>query len=257
MGRNFAATEAERVVIVDENVAARYWPNGNALGQRVRRNVEPEGQWSTVIGVVPAVKHASLADSGTKETMYWHYTQRPMPYGTFAVRTALDPEQITRAATAAIAALDAELALFNVAPMDARVRDSLGPQRAPMVLTLVFAGVAFTLAVIGIYGVLTWAVTQRVGEIGVRMALGARARDILSLVLRQGGRLIGIGLVVGVAGAIGLGRVLASQLPSVSALDPAVLTTAVLGLAGAALFACWLPARRAASVDPMRALREE
>jgi putative ABC transport system permease protein len=189
--------------------------------------------------------------------MYWHYTQRPMPYGTFAVRTALDPEQITRAATAAIAALDAELALFNVAPMDARVRDSLGPQRAPMVLTLVFAGVAFTLAVIGIYGVLTWAVTQRVGEIGVRMALGARARDILSLVLRQGGRLIGIGLVVGVAGAIGLGRVLASQLPSVSALDPAVLTTAVLGLAGAALFACWLPARRAASVDPMRALREE
>jgi putative ABC transport system permease protein len=255
-GRNFAATEADRVVIVDENVAARYWPNGNALGQRVRRTVEPEGRWSTVIGIVPAVKQATL-DEPPKETMYWHYTQRPTSYGFFALRTTLPPEQLTRAAGSAIAALDPDLALFSPLPLDVRVLRSLGPQRTPMVLTLVFAGVAFTLAVIGIYGVLSWAVTQRVGEIGVRMALGARGRDILSLVLRQGGRLVAIGLVAGVAGALALGRVLASQLPNVSALDPAVLAIAVLGLAGAALVACWLPARRAARIDPMRALHEE
>ena len=126
-----------------------------------------------------------------------------------------------------------------------------------MVLTLVFAAVAFLLAVIGIYGVLAWAVSQRVSEIGVRMALGARAADIGRMILRQGGRLVAIGLVVGVAGALALGRVLASQLDRVGAFDPVVLALTVVGLGGAALVASWLPARRAARIDPLRALREE
>jgi len=126
-----------------------------------------------------------------------------------------------------------------------------------MVLTLVFAAVAFTLAVVGIYGVLTWAVTQRFGEIGVRLALGARTSDIVRLVLTQGGKLIALGSALGLIGAAGLGRVLASQLRTVSALDPAVLVGAVLALAGAALVASWLPARRAGNTDPMIALRAE
>jgi ABC-type antimicrobial peptide transport system permease subunit len=126
-----------------------------------------------------------------------------------------------------------------------------------MVLTLVFAAVAFTLAVIGIYGVLTWAVTQRVGEIGVRLALGAKSKDIVRMILMQGGRLLAIGLAVGLAGAIGLGRLLAAQIQAVPALDPAVLAIAIVGLAAAALLASWLPARRAARTDPMRALRQE
>ena len=111
-----------------------------------------------------------------------------------------------------IAMLDPEVALFDARLLDERVEGSLGPQRTPMVLTLVFAGVAFALAVIGIYGVLAWAVSQRINEIGVRMALGARAADIGRMILKQGGKLIAIGLVVGVAGALALGRVLSSQL---------------------------------------------
>ncbi|HSC15059.1 MAG TPA: FtsX-like permease family protein, partial [Gammaproteobacteria bacterium] len=150
-----------------------------------------------------------------------------------------------------------EVALYDSQTMDERVSSSLGPQRTPMVLTLVFAGVAFLLAVIGIYGVLAWGVSQRVNEIGVRMALGARAADIGQMILRQGGKLIAIGLVIGVAGALALGRVLSSQLDRVGSFDGTVLVLTVVGLGGAALVASWLPARRASRVDPLTALRAE
>jgi putative ABC transport system permease protein len=126
-----------------------------------------------------------------------------------------------------------------------------------MVLTLVFAVVAFTLAVIGIYGVLSWAVTQRVAEFGVRMALGARSSDVVRMVLGQGSHLIAIGLVLGAVAAVAIGRVLAAQIGTINPLDPAVFTLAIGGLGIAALVASWLPARRAAAVDPMRALRQE
>jgi ABC-type antimicrobial peptide transport system permease subunit len=173
------------------------------------------------------------------------------------LRTTLPPEQLTGAAKATIAALDPELALYNVQPLDLLVQRSLGPERTPMVLTLVFAAVAFTLAVIGVYGVLTWAVTQRFAEIGVRLALGAQARDVVRMVLVQGGKLIAIGTAFGVVGAAAIGRVLAAQVNGVSALDPAVLAGAVVALVAAALVASWLPARRAARTDPMLALRAE
>jgi putative ABC transport system permease protein len=126
-----------------------------------------------------------------------------------------------------------------------------------MVLTLVFAAVAFTLAVIGVYGVLNWAVTQRFGEIGVRLALGAQARDVVRMVLAHGGKLIAIGMAFGIVGAAAVGRVLAAQVHGVKALDPAVLAAAVLALAAAALIASWLPARRAGNTDPLVALRTE
>jgi predicted permease len=256
-GRNFAAHEAENVAIVDENVANKYWPSGSPLGQRVRSVADTPGTWYTVIGVVPAVKQSGLAETPVKETIYWHYEQRPQPSVALALRTVVPPAQVASAVNAAIVALDPEVAPFNAQTMDERVAESLGPQRAPMVLTLVLAGVAFVLAVIGIYGVLAWGVSQRVNEIGVRMALGARAADIGGMVLRQGGTLIVIGLAVGVVGAIALGRVLASQLDRVGAFDPLVLALTVVGLGGAALAASWLPARRAARLDPLGALRSE
>jgi predicted permease len=256
-GRNFAATETERVVIVDQNIASRYWPNGSALGHRVRLEAGPPDAWSTIVGVVPAVKQASLAEDPLKETMYWHYAQQPTLTGAFAVRTTLPPEQLTRVASAAIAALDPEVAISDPLSMDVRLLRSMGPQRTPMVLTLVFAGIAFALAVIGNYGMLSWAVTQRVGEIGVRMALGARSFDIVRMILKQGGRVTAIGLAIGVAVSIALGRVLAAELPEVGAFDPAVLAIAVVGLGVAALIATWLPARRASQIDPLRALRDE
>jgi predicted permease len=256
-GRSFAPHEAEPVVIVDENLANKYWPGGNALGQRLRFELSSDERWFTVVGVVPPLKHGSVAERPVKETVYWHYEQQPSSAVSFALRTVVPPEQLAGAVNRAIAGLDPELAPYDAQTLDDRVESTLGPQRTPMVLTLVFAGIAFGLAVIGIYGVLAWAVSQRINEIGVRMALGAGAADIGRLILAQGGRLIAIGLVVGAAGALALGRVLSSQLERVGSFDATVLALTVVGLGGAALVASWLPARRAARIDPMRALREE
>ena len=256
-GRNFAAHETEPVVIIDESLAAKYWPNGSPLGKRLRADTDPADRWSTIIGVVPAVKQASLAESSSKETIYWHYEQRQSRGGVLALRTVVPPSQLASAVSAAVAAIDPDVALSDARTLDDRVEGSLGPQRAPMVLTLVFAAVAFVLAVIGIYGVLAWGVSQRINEIGVRMALGARAADIGQMILRQGGKLIAVGLGLGVAGALGLGQVLSSQLERVGSFDASVLALTVVGLGGAALIASWLPARRASRFDPMNALRSE
>jgi putative ABC transport system permease protein len=173
------------------------------------------------------------------------------------LRTVLPVDSLTSAAEAALARVDPTVVLDNVVPMAARVGDALGPQRAPMVLTLAFAAIAVALAVIGVYGVLAWTVARRVGEIGVRMALGAQGADVLRMVMQQGARMLAAGLVLGVVAAIAVGRVLAARIPEVAAVDPVVLGVAVLTLACAALFASWLPARRAARVDPLAALRQE
>ena len=257
-GRNFAAIESERVAIVDDNMARTYWPNGDALGQRVGINLRGESaEWHTVVGVVPAVKHASLAEEASVATIYWHYRQRSEASGVFSLRTTLPSERLTQSARDAILRLDPELALYDVMNLDARLARSLGPQRAPMVLTLVFGAAAFALAVIGIYAVLTWAVTQRIGEIGVRMALGAAAADVVRMVLQQGAKLTVIGLAVGTLGALALGRLMQSQVRDVGAADPLVLGAALTSLAAAALLASWLPARRASRIDPIEALRPE
>jgi predicted permease len=256
-GRNFGASEAERVVIVDTNVARKYWPAGQAVGQRLRMAFQPADEWYTVIGVVPPVKQDDFIEDATKETVYFHYSQVPTQGGRFVLRTTLPAEQLTGPAKAALAGIDRDLAVANTQSYDQIVQRALGPERAPMVLALAFAAVAFTLAVIGVYAVLTWAATQRLAEIGVRLALGARTRDIVRMVVTQGGKLVAIGSVLGLAGAAVVGRVLAAQMRTVSALDPAVLTGAVVAVAAAALIASWLPARRAGNTDPTIALRAE
>jgi predicted permease len=259
-GRNFASTESERVAIVDENMARTYWPDGRALGARVSINAPGGGgeiEWYTVVGVVPAVKHTSLTEEANTPTIYWHYRQQPQPSGVFSVRATLPVERLTQSARDAILRIDPELALYDVMAMDARLARSLGPQRAPMVLTLVFGAAAFALAIIGIYAVLTWAVTQRIAEIGVRMALGAAASDVVRMVLRQGAKLTVIGLVLGTLGALALGRLIQSQVRDVGAADPLVLGVALTSLAAAAVLASWLPARRASRIDPIEALRPD
>jgi predicted permease len=251
-GRGFALTEPERVAIVDENMAHRYWPDGDVLGQRLR----PVGmdEWFTIVGVVPAIKHRSLAEVPVKETVYFHFQQLPVSWASFMLRTSLAPAQLERPARDAITRIDPDLPLFGVRPLEARVAASLGPQRTPMVLTLAFAGIAFTLAVVGVYGVLTWAVTQRFGEIGVRMALGASGRDIQRLVISQGVRLIALGVSLGIVAAFALARLASTQIHQVSMFDPMIFGGVVVGLSISALIASWLPARRAAHIDPIRAL---
>jgi predicted permease len=254
-GRTFAANEAELVVVVTDTMARAFWPGRSALGQRVR--ITPDDPWATVVGVVPRIKHTSLRDDSGRHTVYWHYRQRPESSAVFAVRTALPPEELTGAVRDVVARLDPGLALHDVQALAARVARSLGSQRMPMAFTLIFAGMALALAAVGIYGLLTWAVSQRVGEIGVRMALGARAADVLRLVLGQGFRLLAVGLLIGVGAAVALGRLLSTQLYGVSPLDPLVFLIAVATLSGTALVATWLPANRAALIDPIQALRAE
>lgn len=256
-GRGFSSNEADRVVIIDENMAEAFWPGGSAIGGRLREDVGAADVWYTVVGVVPSIRHASLAEDSTDETVYWHYRQRPGLRGALTLRSTLPVDTLTTPATAAIAGIDPDIALFNIVPMSRRIRDSLGQQLTPMALTLVFAATALTLAIIGVYGVLTWAVTQRVGEIGVRMALGAQTADIVRMVLRQGGRLIVTGLVVGAVLAVLLGRLMSSQIYDVSPADPVVFIAGLGVLAAAGFLASWMPARRASRIDPMTALREE
>jgi predicted permease len=256
-GRNFRARETEPVVLVDELFVRRYFPDGDVLGKRVRIDEAESAPWYTIIGVAAVVHHDSLAANPSKETIYWHYAQRPEPGGQIVLKTSLPPEQLTPAATATLAGIDRDAVLSDPASMESVVLQSLGQENAARSLTVLFAAAALALAVLGIYGVLTFAVSQRVGEIGLRMALGARASHVVSMVLEQSGRFIAWGLVVGVALAAAFSAVLSSEIYEVSPADPGVFAMAIGSIVLASLLASWLPARRAARVDPMTALREE
>ena len=255
-GRNFAAAEAERVAIVDENMARTYWPDAEVLGQRVSVAAPGSGsEWHTVVGVVPAVKHASLAEEASTATIHRYDRQQPQPAGRFfpahdaaaraahAERARCDPAHRPRARA--------------LRPDDDGypARALAGPQRAPMVSTLVFGAAAFVLAVIG----MTRADVGREvanGEIGVRMALGAAAADVVRMVLKQGVRLTAIGLVVGTL-APRRRTTAAVEVRDVGVADPVVLGVAPTGLGVAVVLASWLPARRASRIDPIEVLRPE
>lgn len=156
-----------------------------------------------------------------------------------------------------IAELDSSIPLFDVMSMDERLASSLGPQRTPTALTLAFAAIAFAVALTGIYSMLSWAVAQRTGEIGVRLAMGARSSEIVGMILRHAARLIALGLALALLAGGALGRALSSQIHEVSPHDPAVFGAALVGLTAIALLASWLPARRASRIDPVQALRED
>jgi putative ABC transport system permease protein len=254
-GRNFVANEAEPVAIVDELFVRRYFPDGNVLGQRISNDDPGSRTWYTIVGVVPAVNHESLSWRPTKETIYWHYAQQPFFGGQIVIRTPLPPEQLNPLVTQSIAAIDRDVLLANATSMEALLMGSIGPQRAAMTLTIGFAFGALALAVLGIYGVMTWAVTQRVGEIGVRMALGAQQSHVTRMVFRQSGQLVALGLARGVGFAAAAGALLSARIYEVSPADPLVYAIAIGAITIAALATSWLPARRAARVDPMNALR--
>ena len=176
---------------------------------------------------------------------------------TFAVRTAGDPYAALPAVRAAMLAVDRVIPLANVATMEDNIANSMGQRRFAMLLLGLFAAMAAVLASIGIYGVMSYAVTQRSHEIGIRMALGAARRNVLSMVMRQGLLLVGVGVAIGVAGAVGLTRLIASQLFGVRPTDPTTFTLVALLLAGVAMVATLVPALRATRVDPIIALRDE
>ena len=245
-------------IVIDEVLAAKAFPGRPAVGERLLVRVRsPEPEWLTVIGVVEHARHESLAADG-REAIY--FTDGFFGHGAagrWAVRTSGDPSSLAASARAVVRELDPRLPVAEVQPMSDYVDRAMAPTRFALVLIGTFAVVAALLACIGLYGVLATVVRQRTAEIGVRMAFGARSGSIFRLVIGQGMRLSALGVLAGIAAAWALTRVLSSMLVGVGATDPATFATiAALFLVIAAL-ACWLPARRAAGVDPVIALRED
>jgi predicted permease len=239
-------------VVIDKLLADKYFKGKDPIGQKLIN-----GWVGEVVGVVDTVKNGQLQSDVTKETHYWYYRQRPDTGLNLVLRTSLDPDSISQQVRTAILAIDPEQPVFDIQTMDQRVTASLATQKAPMVLLAVFALVAIVLAAIGIYGVLAYAVSQRTPEIGVRMAMGASRTDVFQMVIGQGARLAALGVATGVLSAFALSRLMQSMLFGVEAADPSVFVVVSLVLAAVALFACWMPARRATAVDPLVALRYE
>ncbi|MEP7042518.1 MAG: ABC transporter permease [Dokdonella sp.] len=260
-GRTFTQADwnsKNQVAVVDELFAHKRFPNGDALGQILdldRPGVT--GKQYTIVGVVGTVKNSDLAEQAQQETFYLDFGQAPTDTVVLVLRSSTDPGMLAEPLRAALRAIDPEQPLFDVMTLDQRVQLSLTARRVPMQLIGVFAAVALLLAAIGIYGVLAFAVTQRTSEFGVRMAIGADGASIRRQVLGDGARLAAIGLGLGVLGAVALGLVLKSQLFGVGSIDLPSLAIVIGVLAATAFAACWLPARRAAGVAPMEALRNE
>jgi putative ABC transport system permease protein len=238
-------------------MAKRYWPNEDPVGKRIKIGAfNADAPWLTVVGVAQDVKQRGL-DQRTRPEFFRPYNQAAWPVMTVVVRTASSPGALVNPIKQALARVEPERAASGIRTMDEVLYDSVGSRRFPMMLLVAFSLVALTLAAVGISGVVGFSVSQRTREIGIRMALGARKGDVIWLALRRSmiAALIGVG--VGLAASFGLTRFLTGLLFEVKPMDPIVLGSAALILAGVALIACYLPARRAAKVDPMIALRCE
>jgi putative ABC transport system permease protein len=244
------------VLIVNETLAQKYWPNQDPIGKRMRFDGPIErAPWMQVVGVVKDVKHE--LNLPVTEDYYLPHAQDPWNAMVLVAKTSGDPLAMAGPMRREVASMDKDQPVFDVRTMRDVRAISLALYSFSSVMLSVFAGVALLLAAIGIYGVMSYAVTQRTQEIGIRMALGARVRDVLRLVLRNGMSLALIGVAVGLAGAFALTRLLSSLLVGVAPTDFVTYVLVTSGLLLVALFACYLPARRATRVDPMVALRYE
>ena len=249
---------APPVVVIDSNVANSYFPGEDPIGQRIvfnagrRVSLQPE-----IIGIVGPVKRRSPLQEETKGHLYFSYQQIPVTENSILIRTDGDPQALVAALRNQVMQIDPEQPIFDVLTMSQMVDRFVAQPRFNMVLLGLFAGLALLLASIGIYGVVSYSVSQRTREIGVRMALGARPADVLRMVLGQGAKLAGFGLLAGVIASLAVTRFLASMLFGVSATDPLTFFSIALLLTAVTLLASYIPARRATRVDPIEALRYE
>ena len=249
------AADTPLVVIIDQYLVKRYFPAKSPLGQQVRRG-GPASPAYTIVGVVGTINSIDLGEPVAKERLYYPVTQQAIPAMGLIVKTRIEPRAMAAQVRSSVAAIDPEQPMADVRTMDEWLARSLEGRRAPMLLLALFGAVALTLSAIGIYGVLAFGVAQRAREFGIRQALGAEPRTILALVLGQGMRTAGIGVVLGLAGAVALTRYLQSLLFGVGAYDLSVYAGVTILLLGVALAACYIPARRATLVAPTVALRE-
>ena len=259
-GRDFDArdaTEAPGVVIINEETAKRYWPDEDPIGRRFKLGRPGDGTpWMTVVGVAANVRHFGLDDVARRE-MFRPYSQAAWPMMTIAAKTAAAPATYASAVRAALGGIDPDLPVARVSTMESIERNSTGSRRFPMMLLGAFGLVAFALAVVGVYGVVSYVVTQRTREIGIRVALGARRAQVLRLVVMGAMRPVIAGLLIGSAGAVFASRLLGTLLYNVKPGDPAVVAGIAAALAVAAVAASLVPGARATRVDPITVLKVE
>jgi predicted permease len=256
-GRLFSnedGVETPKVVLINEQAARTYFPGEDPIGKRVAVYQGGFHTGAEIVGIVGDVRYGTV-DSTARPDVYISYGQARIPRMMIFVRTVGDPAALAPSVRDAVRHFAPRNPVYDILPMSARVASATAQARFSAMLLTVFATVALSLAVMGIYGVLSFAVAQRTREIGIRMALGAGRQRVLSLVVREGVLLAAGGLIIGVAMALALSRVLRSMLFEVRTTDPMTYGIMVVVLAGAAFVASWVPARRAAGVDPVVALR--
>lgn len=247
---------SEPVAVIDEVMASRYWPEENSIGKRFSFSDPEKGPWISVVGVVRQVRQASL-DAKPFPQVYASYRQGAVMQAALLVRTQIDPISMVPAIKNAVAEVDKNQPLYNVRTMEQIIYKSIGAQRLKMLLISIVTAVAVLLAAIGLYGVISFSVSQRSREIGIRMALGAERRNIMQMVMKQGLLLVLIGLAAGLIASFALGKVMGRFVFGISVTDPLtfVLVSGLLVLV--AVLSCYLPARRATQVNPVVALRYE
>jgi predicted permease len=253
-GRIFGAHEMTPFVVINETMGKRYWPTEDPLGRRMR--FERDGPWFTICGIVPDVQVRG-AQATSQVEAYVPYWLMPEAGTNVVLKTITDPTSLSEPLKRIVKEVDPEIAVASVASMDQILADSIGGSRFYAMLVAIFAALALALAAVGIYGVMSYAVAQRTQEIGVRLALGAAERQIFALVVGESLALAALGLVIGVAGAIAVGRALDRLLFGVRPTDLMTFTATAGLLMAVAFLATYLPARRAMRTDPMEALRVE
>ncbi|HZS47623.1 MAG TPA: ABC transporter permease [Blastocatellia bacterium] len=251
------SAETPKVIIVNESMAKRYWPNEDPVGKHISTGAFGSDNSMTIVGVVGDVKHSGLQDDVEKET-YVPYTQGQYFGGmAMVVRTKVKPSSLASAITKEIWSIDKDTLVSDVEPMDYVISDSIARPRFNSLVLAIFAAVALILSAIGIYGVISYSVSQRTSEIGIRMALGAKSGDVLKFIMKNGVILSAIGIGIGLGGALGLTQFLSSLLFKMSATDPITFLMVPLVLLVIVMLAIYIPARRATRVDPMIALRQD
>jgi putative ABC transport system permease protein len=259
-GRDFEArdaTNAAGVVIINEETAKRYWPNDDPIGRRIKLGrADSPNPWMTVIGVVGSVRHFGLDDAARRE-MFMPYSQAAWPVMTIVAKTAGEPAAFATAIRSGLQHIDPDLPVGRTTTMEAVEVSSTGTRRFPMILLGAFGAVALALAVVGVYGVVSYVVTQRLREIGIRVALGARRGEVIRLVMAGAMKPVAAGLVAGAASAVAAARLLGTLLYDVKPGDPLVIAAIAATLALSAAAASLIPGARATRVDPVTVLRAE